>query len=35
MKRAIQVAVQQIFYMACIGVAVLVMHLPSLITGPF
>lgn len=35
MKRAIQIAVQQVFYMACISVAVLLMHLPSLVTGPF
>lgn len=35
MKRAVQIAVQQVFYLACISVAVIFMHLPSIVTGPF
>lgn len=35
MKRVIQVAAQQVFYMSCIGVALFTLHLPSIVTGPF
>lgn len=34
MKRGIRVIVQQLFYTVCLGVALLIMASPSLITGP-
>jgi hypothetical protein len=35
MKRVIQIIVQQVFYLSCISVALLICAAPSLITGPF
>lgn len=35
MRRAVQVAVQQMFWLSCVSVALIVCSLPSLVTGPF